>query len=60
MSSDDRRTASIVHDTPVRARESREFWGSDPMAAVLREMDIPYISLVPGSSYRGLHDSIVN
>jgi len=51
---------SIVHDTPVPARESEEFWGSDPIAAMLRELDIPYISLVPGSSYRGLHDSIVN
>ena len=30
------------------------------MAAMLRELEIPYIALVPGSSYRGLHDSIVN
>jgi thiamine pyrophosphate-dependent acetolactate synthase large subunit-like protein len=37
-----------------------EFRGSDPIAAMLRELDIPYIALVPGSSYRGLHDSIVN
>lgn len=51
---------SIVHDTPVPAREGGEFWGSDPIAAVLRELEIPYIALVPGSSYRGLHDSIVN
>jgi thiamine pyrophosphate-dependent acetolactate synthase large subunit-like protein len=50
----------IVHDTPVPARESEHVWGSDAVAAVLRELDIPYISLVPGSSYRGLHDSIVN
>ena len=26
----------------------------------MRELGIPYIALVPGSSYRGLHDSIVN
>ena len=51
---------SIVHDTPVPAREGGEFWGSDPIAAVLRELEVPYIALVPGSSYRGLHDSIVN
>ena len=50
----------IVHDTPVPARESEHVWGSDAVAAVLREFEIPYISLVPGSSYRGLHDSIVN
>ncbi len=27
---------------------------------MLRELGIRYIALVPGSSYRGLHDSIVN
>ena len=26
----------------------------------LRALDIPYIALTPGASYRGLHDSIVN
>jgi thiamine pyrophosphate-dependent acetolactate synthase large subunit-like protein len=51
---------AIVHDAPVRARESEEFWGSDFVAAIVRELEIPYISLVPGSSYRGFHDSIVN
>src|SRR5688572_12411639 len=60
MSSKDAMQAAIVHDTPVPARESLEFWGSDPIAAMLRETGIPYIALVPGSSYRGLHDSIVN
>ena len=53
-------TGTIVHDAPVPAAPGAEFWGSDPVAAVLREVDIPYIALVPGSSYRGLHDSIVN
>lgn len=52
--------SAIVHDAPVRARESEEFWGSDFVAAIVRELEIPYISLVPGSSYRGFHDSIVN
>ena len=51
---------SIVHETPVPARESEDVWGSDPIAAMLRELQIPYISLVPGATYRGLHDSIVN
>jgi thiamine pyrophosphate-dependent acetolactate synthase large subunit-like protein len=51
---------SIVHDTPVRARLGESVWGSDPIAAVLRELELPYLALVPGSSYRGLHDSIVN
>src|SRR5918999_3627441 len=54
------RHASIVHDAPVASSTGDEFWGSDFIAAVVRELDIPYIALVPGSSYRGFHDSIVN
>lgn len=53
-------TRSIVHDAPVPAAESMEFWGSDAIAAMLRALDIPFIALNPGASYRGLHDSIVN
>ena len=60
MSSKKPSTGAIVHDAPVPARESEEYWGSDPVAQVLREVELPYIALVPGSSYRGLHDSIVN
>jgi thiamine pyrophosphate-dependent acetolactate synthase large subunit-like protein len=60
MKSNEHARSAIVHDTPVPARESEECWGSDPIAAMLRALDIPYISLVPGATYRGLHDSIVN
>src|SRR6202008_4479851 len=35
-------------------------WGSDVAAETLRALQIPYIALNPGASYRGLHDSIVN
>jgi thiamine pyrophosphate-dependent acetolactate synthase large subunit-like protein len=35
-------------------------WGSDAMAALLRELEMPFIALNPGASYRGLHDSLVN
>jgi thiamine pyrophosphate-dependent acetolactate synthase large subunit-like protein len=35
-------------------------WGSDIAAQMLRRFGIPYVSLNPGASYRGLHDSIVN
>ncbi len=52
--------ASIVHDAPVACAPGDKFWGSDYIASVVRMLDIPYISLVPGSSYRGFHDSIVN
>lgn len=35
-------------------------FGSDVVAETLRALDIPYIALNPGASYRGLHDSLVN
>jgi thiamine pyrophosphate-dependent acetolactate synthase large subunit-like protein len=35
-------------------------FGSDVVAEVLRDLEIPYIALNPGASYRGLHDSLVN
>ena len=35
-------------------------WVSDAIAILLQRQGFPYVALVPGSSYRGLHDSIVN
>jgi acetolactate synthase-1/2/3 large subunit len=35
-------------------------WGSDVAAEAIRSLDIPYVALNPGASYRGLHDSLVN
>jgi thiamine pyrophosphate-dependent acetolactate synthase large subunit-like protein len=35
-------------------------FGSDVVADTLRALEIPYIAVTPGASYRGLHDSIVN
>ncbi len=35
-------------------------WGSDLMADVIGALGLEYVSLNPGSSYRGLHDSLVN
>ena len=35
-------------------------WGSDVIAQMLRSLELPYICVTPGASYRGLHDSIVN
>ena len=40
--------------------EGQSQWGSDVAADMLRALDIPYVALNPGASYRGLHDSIVN
>lgn len=46
-------------DTPV-ASQDNGVWGSDAIASMLRLLDIPYLALNPGSSFRGLHDSLVN
>ena len=35
-------------------------YGSDLVVDLLQRFEIPYVSLNPGSSYRGLHDSLVN
>lgn len=35
-------------------------WGSDAVAAMLAALELPYLALNPGATYRGLHDSIVN
>jgi thiamine pyrophosphate-dependent acetolactate synthase large subunit-like protein len=54
-------TSSTPHnDLPVPGAPGSEFWGSDAIAQCLREMQIPYLALNPGASYRGLHDSLVN
>ncbi len=52
--------SGIRAEAPVASPEQKEVWGSDAIAAVLRAIDIPYLALNPGASYRGLHDSIVN
>ena len=35
-------------------------FGSDVVAETLRALDIPFVALNPGASFRGLHDSLVN
>lgn len=35
-------------------------WGSDVVVDVLHALDVPYLPMNPGSSFRGLHDSVVN
>ena len=60
MNAKDQIATGILHDSPVPGPEQTEIWGSDAIAAMLRALDIPYLALNPGASYRGLHDSIVN
>jgi thiamine pyrophosphate-dependent acetolactate synthase large subunit-like protein len=47
-------------ERPTPAGTNVAGYGSDVVAETLRVLDIPYIALNPGASYRGLHDSIVN
>jgi len=35
-------------------------WGSDAIAELLQRLELNYVALNPGASFRGLHDSIVN
>ena len=57
--SEPRAEPGLRRDVPV-ASQGEDVWGSDAIAALLRDLDIPYVLLNPGSSYRGLHDSLVN
>ncbi len=47
-------------DQPEGAPDRSIRWGSDIAAEMLRRFGCEYISLNPGASYRGLHDSLVN
>ena len=47
-------------ERPNGAGANAPGFGSDVVADTLRALDIPYIAVTPGASYRGLHDSIVN
>ena len=47
-------------ERPIGVSPNAPAFGSDVVAETLRSLDIPYIALNPGASYRGLHDSLVN
>lgn len=53
-------TVRTAVEQPVPFPEQKEVWGSDAVAAMLRALDVPYLALNPGASFRGLHDSLVN
>lgn len=44
---------SPAEERPLAAPPT-SLWGSDAIAAALRALEVPYIALVPGASYRGL------
>lgn len=47
-------------ERPVQGGQFEMAWGSDVVAQMLRDFGIDYITLNPGASYRGFHDSLVN
>ena len=53
--------APVVADIekPVPSSGNALF-GSDVVADALHDMEIPFIALTPGASFRGFHDSLVN
>jgi thiamine pyrophosphate-dependent acetolactate synthase large subunit-like protein len=54
------KTDTAAVERPIPSGTNAAGFGSDVVAEVLRDLDIPYIALNPGASYRGLHDSLVN
>lgn len=47
-------------EKPALQHNPRLEWASDVMAEMLRRLDLKYLAMNPGASYRGLHDSLVN
>jgi thiamine pyrophosphate-dependent acetolactate synthase large subunit-like protein len=53
-------TRRIVPETPLPSSSTQPAWGSDAIARMLQVLELPYVALNPGASFRGLHDSLVN
>ena len=47
-------------ELPISSPDDARVWGSDMVAEAIRNIDIDYVALNPGASFRGLHDSLVN
>ena len=52
----------FVSEAPINLPANRQDpeYGSDVLCDLLQAMDFDYVMLTPGSSFRGLHDSLVN
>ena len=52
----------FLSEAPVNlpSNKSDPEYNSDAMVELLNRLNIDYVFLLPGSSYRGLHDSLVN
>jgi thiamine pyrophosphate-dependent acetolactate synthase large subunit-like protein len=53
----------MTHQNPLQDQnittENQRF-GSDAIADLLRALEVPFLAINPGASFRGLHDSVVN
>ncbi len=56
----DTRTAPWGEQVPAAPPVSGQRYGSDVIVDLLQQYGIEHVSLNPGASYRGLHDSLVN
>ncbi len=56
----DRAPSRPLAETPAGLTNGPMAFGSDAVAEALRALNVPYIALNPGASFRGLHDSLVN
>src|SRR5919202_965095 len=54
------RPAELDRPAGVSDAAGRPEWGSDLVIDLLRLLDIEYAALLPGSTFRGIHDSAVN
>jgi thiamine pyrophosphate-dependent acetolactate synthase large subunit-like protein len=52
--------SGVPIEQPLPLPSGNALFGSDVVAETLRALEIPFIALNPGSSYRGFHDSLVN
>ncbi|MBX9908992.1 MAG: thiamine pyrophosphate-binding protein [Beijerinckiaceae bacterium] len=49
-----------MNDDNDKAAPENRRWGSDVVAETIRALGYRHVALVPGASFRGLHDSLVN
>ena len=50
----------VRQETPAPGSSTKTAYGSDAIADTLRALELPYLALNPGASFRGLEDSLVN
>jgi thiamine pyrophosphate-dependent acetolactate synthase large subunit-like protein len=53
-------TPAVERPSGLPQRRGPAAWGSDVVVDLLHALEVPYLPMNPGSSFRGLHDSVVN